>query len=188
MRYGNDLLIYANSCAELAATVVCLCEELARVGLNLNASKTKIFTTGNNGAPVYVDMCGDLMQVLGSGDWHRYLGKSIPGVLRKRGQADVNNRIQSVLAAFHRHRSVLTNTHVSLKSQLELLASTVTLTVKFSPKACPCTVIHLKQIDSVSAQMLGIVVSWIRVPSEDWAETMRRLRGRVQKAFDICKM
>ena len=77
---------------------------------------------------------------------------------------------------------------MSLKSRLKLFASSVTPTIMFGLKSCPCTVRHLKQIDAVQRKMLRIVVGWIRVPGEDWAETMRRMRDRVQRALDISKM
>ena len=181
VRYADDLLTYAHM-------VDALCYELGRVGLNLNATKTKIFTTLRNGSPLYVDMGGDLVQVLDSGDCHRYLGKRIPGDLSKRGQADVNNRIQSAWAAFHKHRSVLTNKHVTLRSRLKLFASAVTPTIMFGLKSCPCTVAHLKQIHAVQRKMLRAVVGWTRVPGENWADTMRRMRDRVQRALDMSKM
>ena len=53
--------------------------ELAHVGLSLNTSKTKIFSTAALGAPTFIDVAGGMVEVLTGRDVHKYLGRQISG-------------------------------------------------------------------------------------------------------------
>ena len=91
-----------------------LAEELARVGLHLNASKARMLTTECLEAPLYVDVADGMIEVLHEDDCHKYLGRHLPGNLRNRGAIELNHRIAAAWGKFHKHRSRLMNKDVSL--------------------------------------------------------------------------
>ena len=81
----HDLMLYARSDIDLASMVESLVDELAAVGLHLNTSKTKILTTQNLKELMFLDIGGDMIEVLHEGQNHKYLGKKLSGDLRKKG-------------------------------------------------------------------------------------------------------
>ena len=74
--------------------VASLVEVLAAPDLHLNTSKTKILTTQHLKEPMYLDIAGDVIEVLHEGHNHKYLGKKLAGDLRKRAMVDVRHRSQ----------------------------------------------------------------------------------------------
>ena len=61
IRYADDLMLYAKSSDELCAILELLVEELDRVGLALNADKTKAFATACLQQPLYLDNAGGMI-------------------------------------------------------------------------------------------------------------------------------
>ena len=43
---------------------------------------------------------------------------------------------------------------------------------------------QLRHLNAVQRRMLRSIVGWVRVPGEEWSETMRRMNGRLQRAQD----
>ena len=72
VRYADDLMLYARSEIDFATMVECLGEELAAVGLNLNTSKTKILTTENLNAPIFLDIGDDMIEVMHGRQNHNF--------------------------------------------------------------------------------------------------------------------
>ena len=66
-RYADDLMLFARSCEELTNMAEHLREELARVGLQLNAAKTKILTTESDNSQLLIEVAGDFVEVVGTG-------------------------------------------------------------------------------------------------------------------------
>jgi len=58
------------------------------MGLQLNASKTKILTTVSGSRPMHVELAGDLVEILSSRSKHKYLGKPLVGDLRHRTEVE----------------------------------------------------------------------------------------------------
>ena len=185
IRYADDLMIYANSAEELAVMVDLLCEELRRIGLHLNTAKTKVFTTTPLAGDHFLDMGGGMVLVCGEADFHFYLGKKMPGNLKRRWSTDISSRIQSAWARLHKLRHALTNRHVALSARMRLFSSVITPTLLFGLRTCPCTATQLNQIDVVQRKMLRLIVGWVRYDGEPWADTMRRMNNRVQSALNV---
>ena len=108
-----------------------LSEELLAIGLNLNASKTKFFTTVHLESSLYLDLSSGLVEVMFGDNFHKYLGRHIPGNLKQRGSAELHHRIAATWTKFHKHRHALVNKHVSIKSRLRLFQSVVTPTLLY---------------------------------------------------------
>ena len=77
VRFADDLIIYANSFAELVEMVDSLVAEFALVGLELNAKKSKVFTleeeTFDCSAPVMVDVADGFMDVVRKHETHTWV-------------------------------------------------------------------------------------------------------------------
>ena len=58
--------------------------ELAHIGLQLSSSTTKTFTTQSLTTPLFVEVCGKMVQVLRGDQRHKYLGRSLCGSLARR--------------------------------------------------------------------------------------------------------
>ena len=106
-----------------------LIEELRRVGLDLNSKKSKILTLDegvcNAASPVLVEIADGFIEVLRSGDQHKYLGAALPGDLRKRGGTILAHRLHCAWSKFHMFKHALTNRHVDKKLRLKLFDSVV---------------------------------------------------------------
>ena len=79
-RYADDILLYAKSLPEFQSMAELLIEELSHVGLQLNASKSKIFRSTYQDGDYnldFVDVAGEMVEVLQSNQWHRYLGRRL---------------------------------------------------------------------------------------------------------------
>ena len=94
MRYADDLIIYASSSDDLCFMLELLQNELALIGLNLNSSKTKAFTTENLQQPMFLDISGDLVQVLIGFESHKCIGRTIIGDLPNRSSVGKSFRKQ----------------------------------------------------------------------------------------------
>ena len=58
IRYVDDIMIYAKSWQELVHMIECLAQELGKIGVHLNASKSRIITTAHiDGPMIHVHQC-----------------------------------------------------------------------------------------------------------------------------------
>ena len=78
LRYADDMMIFGTSPEELAQMTEWLIEELSDVGLHLNTAKTKVLTTSEDNAD-FLDVGGNLVDVITGTARHKYLGRYLPG-------------------------------------------------------------------------------------------------------------
>ena len=178
-------MLYARSLPALVEMIETLSWELHPIGLQLNAAKSKIFTTKQLDHPMYVEVSQDLVHVLHEGSSHKYLGRHIPGNLKQRGCVELHHRTTIAWAKFNKHRTILTNTHVSLKLRLKFLNAVVTQAMLSSLHTLAPTKVQLENINVLQRKMLRSIVGWVRVNGEDWSDTMRRMNQRVSVAFEL---
>ena len=89
---------------------------MANIGLELHAEKTRIITTASETKIVYIDVDGDMVQVVAeTSETHMYFGRKIPTDLRTCSVVEVAHRINAAGRKFNKFRYVLTNQHVSIK-------------------------------------------------------------------------
>jgi len=161
--------------------------ELGRVGLSLNAKKTKLFTNAERApgedVPCYVEVADNMLEVLCSSTAHRYLGRHVCGSAASRGEVELKHRIAAGWARFHQHRQVLLNRDVSIRLRLKLFDATVSPTVLYGMSVLPLTQSQYTRLDAVQRRMLRNIVGWVRLDEEPWADTMRRMKGRVERAL-----
>ena len=79
IRYADDILLFAKSLEELVFMMESLVHESAHIGLQRSSSKTKIFTTQSLTKPLFVEVCGEMLQVVTGDQTHKYLGRSLCG-------------------------------------------------------------------------------------------------------------
>ena len=134
---------------------------------------------------MYVEVSQDLVHVLHEGSSHKYLGRHILGNLKQRGCVELHHRKTIAWAKFNKHRTVLTNKHVSLKLRLKFFNAVVTPAMIFSLHTLALTKVQLESIDVLQRKMLRSIVGWVRLNGEDWSDTMRRMNHRLSVALEL---
>ena len=86
-------------------------EELLQVGLSLNSTKTKVLTTIATHIN-FVDIGGEIVEVIDEFSFHKYLGRYLTGDLDDRGPSEVKHRLQVAWHQFHKYAKQLTNKNV----------------------------------------------------------------------------
>ena len=184
VRFAGDIVVYAKTLLELKEMLILLFDELASVGLQVNADKTKILTTERFCPPLggySRGACGQTYShVLGEADAHKYLGRAL-NFPPQRAQKAVHKRIFVRWMRFRKHRHILTSTLVPAKLEAKLFNSTVVLAILFSLSTLTLGKEEHKARDTTRNKMLRCIAGWRRHSGEDWPETMGRMRGRVDE-------
>ena len=183
IRYADDLLVFATSADELCRMTEILQEELARVGLQLNSSKTKALTLEMSDSPRFLDVYGEFVQVLGPCDFHKYLGRKLSGDVKERSKLELSHRVQIAWMRFHKHRDILLDRNINIRSRLKFFNSVISTTVLYGLPACALTAQQVESLDILQRKMLRRIVGWARQGDEEWSETMRRMRMKVDRAL-----
>ena len=137
IRYADDLMLYAKTWQELVHMLERLKAVLANIGLELNAEKTRIITTASETNIAYIDVDGDMVQVLTDIETHMCLGRKIPADLRRCSVVEVAHRINAAGGKFNKFRYVLANRHVSIRGRLQLFNAVITPTILFGLGSLP---------------------------------------------------
>ena len=180
-RYADDMMLFAKSLAELEEMLLLLKEELAKIGLDMHESKSKIMTSFNEDDLDFVDIDGLMMEILPYDKAHKYLGRMI-SCANSRANFEISNRIKVAWGCFHKHRRWLVNRHVPVQLRLKLFDAVVTPAALFSLASLPLTSSLIAQLGVAQRKMLRSIVGWVRLSSDDWATTMRRMRSRLDHA------
>ena len=183
LRYADDMMIFAKSPTELVQMTEWLVEELSNIGLHLNTAKTKVLTTTEDNTD-FLDIGGNLVDVIADTTCHKYLGRYLPGNLYNRGEVECQHRFQAAWFAFHKHQKVLMNRHVPIKLRLKLFDSVVSPCVLFGMGVLPIYQKMMEKFDITRRKMLREMVGWVRYPEEEWSITMRRMNDRVDLALE----
>ena len=74
VRYADDVLLFGKTETEIQMMTELVLEEFSKVGLELNATKSKILTNEEVDFE-YLDIAGDMVVILDESKTHRYLGR-----------------------------------------------------------------------------------------------------------------
>ena len=184
-RYADDILLYASTLDELSTMTESLIDELKEVGLELNFKKTKILHThdANEFNDVdYIEVHGEFIKVLHDHEFHRYLGRHLCLSASDRIDAEFRHRKHQAWAAFHKHKKVILNKHVSLAKRLQYFDMCVTPSMLFSLSSFPLSSAKLQEMDRLQRRMLRRIIGWRRFDDEDWRHTMTRMNDRMSQA------
>ena len=185
LRYADDLMLYAKHWDELIFMMETLIVELSAVGLHLNTSKTKILTTTALTGPMFLDVGGDMIEVVHGQETHKYLGKKLPGDLSTRANVDVKHRTHIAWMKFNQHRETLLNRHVSLKLRLKFFDTSISPAILFGLATAPLSATQLFQLDIVRRRMLRSIVGWVPVVNGDWHDAMSKMNQKLENAHRI---
>ena len=188
IRYADDIMLFATSPEDLLFMITALKEELARIGLSLNASKTKVLTTLDDIDFQSMVIDGEPVDILSGNTAHKYLGRKLCGNLRSRNIFELAHRVQIAWMRFHKNRDILMDKHLSIYSRLKFFQAVITPTILFGLTSCALTAQQLESLDVLQRKMLRSIVGWVRIPTEDWSDTMSRMREKVNAALQIYPM
>ena len=187
VRFADDLILFAKSLSEIEDMTNLLVGEFAKAGLVANGAKTKLLTTDaavtSGHIPVLVDIGGMFVEVIKSGSSHKYLGKSLPGDLSRRGQRNLDHRLSCAWFRFHELQHTLCNRKIPVHLRLKLFDSVVSPTVLYSLSTTPLTATQCERLDGVQRKMLRRIVGWVRIDDEGWDVTGHRMKQRLQLAL-----
>ena len=159
-----------------------LIEELAAVGLVMNAKKTKILHTAFNddrNDVDYVEIAGDLVHILHPDQVHRYLGRHLNLDDGVRIGEEMTYRRKQAWFIFNKHERVLLDNHVSLGKRLQYFDTCVTPAALYVLSVFPLRRSELDVLDILQRKMLRRIVGWRRIDSESWHDTMDRMNQRL---------
>ena len=130
LRLADDVLIFAKSRQEISLLLAELVRQCARVGLILNAEKTKILTTEAQAPCQLTTPAGMSVDVLSGLSTHKWLGSLLSSRGSGHTAADVEFHLSSASRAFYASRQTLCDMNVSILHRLRYFDAVV------SPVAC----------------------------------------------------
>ena len=139
IRYADDLMLFATSSNDLIYMLEALIPELAACGLQLNSAKTKILTTCPSESSEFVDVCGEMAQVIHAETVHKFLGRNLGGNFLATSNSEFAHRLQVAWNKFHKYKHMLLNKHVSLVLRLKLFDAVVSPAMLFGLATLPLT-------------------------------------------------
>ena len=118
-------------------------------------------------------------------DSRRYLGRLLCTSASDRVTIEVRNRRRAAWASFHKHISVLLDDHVSLQLRLKYFDICIGPMILFGMAVFPTTRGQIEDMDRLQRQMLRRIIGWRRVDGEDWKDTMKRMKLRLERGQDL---
>ena len=131
IRYVDHLMLFATSSKDLIYMLETLIPELAVYGLQLNLAKTKILTTSPSESFEFVNVRGEMVQVIHAETVRKYLGRNLGGNFLARRISKFVHRLQVVWNKFHKYKHILLNKLVSLVLRLKLFDAVVSPAMRF---------------------------------------------------------
>ena len=115
LRFADDVCLFARSGDEAAQVLEILVEELAKVGLNLNVTKTVVLTTEAQPPDFLITRAGLQVKRV---THHKWLGC----ILDMDGQRrDLDLHLQAAVRAFYANKWILQDKAVSVTNRLKFL-------------------------------------------------------------------
>ena len=100
-----------------------------------------------------------------------------------RGQRNFDHRLACAWCRFSELGHTLRNRRIPVHLRLKLFDSVVSPTVLFSLSTTPLTATQLEKLDAVQRKMMRHIVGWTRYEDEDWDETGRRMKHKLEAAL-----
>ena len=111
-----------------------------------------------------MDIGDNLVEIIGAGCYHKYLGKHLPGECIFRRGVEVKHRIQCAWYKFGQYRHILSNQKISIRQCLNFFDVVVTPTILYGIAILPLSATLIEDIEVVQRKMLRKIVGWVRVP------------------------
>ena len=124
-----------------------LLDEMKKIGLSLNDTKTKVlrcFPSDEDSSINVIEIFGELIKILNEEDSHRYLGRQLCTSPSDRVNIEVHNRIRAAWGSFHRHKCVLLDHNISLRLRLKMITASVGPVLLFGTSVLLMSKYHLQ--------------------------------------------
>ena len=158
LRFADDILLFAGSAEQLGYMLDKLVTLLGKVGLKLNAAKTKVLTTQAQPPKTLTTRAGLEIGVLDQSSSHKWLGCMLSTANAGRRQDDIDHRLQSAARAFHVHKWILCDKMVSMASRLKFFDAMITSVVCFAAGHRKIYTNDLRKLDVHCRKLLRRVV------------------------------
>ena len=158
LRFADDILLFAGSAEQLGYMLDKLVTSLEKVGLKLNAAKTKALTTQAQPPKTLKTRAGLEIAVLDQSSSHKWLGCMLSTENAGRRQDDIDHRLQSAARAFHVHKWILCDKMVSMASRLKFFDAMITSVVCFAAGHRKIYTTDLRKLDVHCRKLLRRVV------------------------------
>ena len=175
LRFADDVVFFARSQQEAAILLTSLVDELAAVGLMLNADKTVALTTEAQPPDKLLLPSGVCIKRVNS---HKWLGCILSTDVVKQDQ---EYHLQAATRAFFASRWILTAKHVSVELRLNYFHAVITPIAMFGSAHRVTYAIDRKKLDAACRKLLRQVVGppggadW----TSAWHETLHIWHERV---------
>ena len=182
LRFADDILLFAYSADEATTMLDTLVEELATVGLVLNASKTIVLPSEAQPAATIITPAGTSLKVLSRSASHKWLGCMLSTGASHDDGADLEYHLQCANRAFYANRWLLCDRNVSIASRVTYFQSIVTSVACFASGHRTVYKGDLRKMDVHFRRLMRQVVGppggldW----SRPWHETLHAWHQRVE--------
>ena len=113
LRFADDILLFARTAAEAMALLDDLVRKLQKIGLQLNAAKTVVLTSGVQPPCSLHKNNGTVLRVLQQEEAHKWLGCMISAARSR------NTHLQAASRAFHANKWILCDKGLSISHRLQ---------------------------------------------------------------------
>ena len=124
-----------------------------------------------------------MVEVVRGNDAHKYLGITLPGQLRHRGEVILAHRLKCGWSKLHMFRDILTNRHVDIRLRLRLLDAIATPSALYGLSTTPLTTTALERLAVAQRKMLRLMVGYVKGHDDSWADMHRRLSAKISRAL-----
>ena len=131
IRYPDDLMLFATSSNDLIYMLEPLIPNLAACGLQLNSAKNKNFDNVSAESSEFVDVCGEMVQVIHAETGYKYLSRNLDGNFLATTNSEFAHHLQVAWNKFQKYKRTLLNKHVSLVLRLQLFDAMVSPAMLF---------------------------------------------------------
>ena len=119
LRFADDVLLVAQTKADVTKMIRDLRDEAQKYGLHINMDKTKVLTTSSDNHSKAVALDGAEIEILDATASEKYLGRRLS--LGDFHATELANRMSAAWRAFAKFRPVLCSRRVSFEMKLKLL-------------------------------------------------------------------
>ena len=126
-RFAEDILIFGTSYPVLGTLLGELVENLAAVGFQLNAEKTKILTSQTQPPARLQTPNGLTISIVDQESSHKWLGCMLTTTLEKSTNWDVDHRLQSASRIFNANRWIFCDSRIAISKRLEYFDCVISL-------------------------------------------------------------
>ena len=171
VRFADDVILAAMSRSDIVKMLHDLSARALTYGLKINFAKTKVLTWNSlRGSCEAVFVFDQKVDVLDERTAERYLGRKL--CFESSQQTELNNRIASGWAAFHKNKGELCSKFYRLQDRVRLFEATVTPAVLYGSSTWALTKQMEGQLRVARRRMLRYVFRIHRTKNITEADTM----------------